>query len=235
VICRRFSVKVIVPGALASLLLLSAGRASAGIACCSSWLSQAGETLATCILQPQDAGGPCPLSLPIGITVIEDPSVEVSAAWAPCRVSAERSCCLEDCTGDMARCNNAPAPNPSCCAGFCANPGGAAAFNTSGCTAAGYTGACTADAIQVPPFDAGSYAAPVSGLPTDSPEWTVSFGLYMPLPDAGSTADDDAGIAFDFPLPPANDGRCSAAPGPAPAWGWPLWAVGVLLLGRRKK
>jgi hypothetical protein len=208
---------------LVSLLVVwpHVARADNAEACCDSWLATG--KIATCTVRAASSN-PCPARLPTKILVLEvDGAPSWPAPMAPCAVTAIRSCCNHSCEGDTSRCavdlSGGPQLASSCCQGYCGQTSSLIA-NASGCTPVGYSGTCyPAGAIQVPPFKSGPIAAVFDGPATDSPEWQVSFGDLVQPAEAGADAGDAGAM---FPLPPANDGRCSVSH--APARGNLAWA-----------
>jgi hypothetical protein len=152
--------------------------------CCTSWGSQ----LSACLVQ--DA--PCASPRTAVTYEVVDAAVPscVSPGDTPCLINAQRSCCVQDCSGSS-QCLMAGSALPSCCYGCCQDACYTDGLSRHQC-----------DTSFSAPFD-GCYHAGVLLIPaaiTQAPaEWSVSLGYKVPLPEGSDSKESGSDSATDGP------------------------------------
>lgn len=200
---------------LSALLSLSLARADS--ACCHGWL---GADYATCkIYSGACVGGDTRIEVDY---VGDGGSPTCAVGSTTCAVTAEWTCCLQDCSGAEACTSNRSYP-PTCCVGMCLetiSPGATSVDLNSVCTNVRpmqpLAACCYQDRIEVPAAaatgpgewqvgtgdpvvaDAGPEASP---QPIAAPELEVHDESDAAAPPAASNPGDQIGGCFVSPSP----------------------------------
>ena len=204
---------------VAIALLFWPAVARADVACCDGWESM---QYVSCITQ---SGASCqgPRST-IAIETTDGGDPSCTPGQTPCLIIPEFTCCLRDCLGGTQCALTAPAPLPSCCAGYCGENSGSQPTPACATFPAQVNACCDDASIEAPP-----------SVLSEPSEWTVSYGYPLPtLVDAGGGAQDAAPPPAASP-PSKIAGGCSVGRGGPPRSCAALAQLGLCAAARGRR